>query len=207
MCPLAGGNVSRFGQTEGEPTAFFQTNHGSGSSALRNVALRNAALRNLGIASVPSHEKAGGLNRQVHACEVDRIESQADIATIAPEVGGPGRLHSTCDGGAARDQSVPLDDNGFVDDRLEGSVGAWILGGYRVLQPNREQCTGWQILGIVERKTRFGVQGTVLRCRSATLTGDWCPFPIMKGNRMLVRVSGSIATLQPGRTGATRRPY
>jgi hypothetical protein len=214
-CPLAGGNVNRFGQTEGEPTAFFEADHGGGgftlwtldlgSISLRSFSLRGMALQNTGIASVAAYEKAGGLNRQVHACQVDRIKRQPHIAAIAPEVRRLGRLHSTCDDSPARDQFVPFDHHGFVDDRLEGSVRTWILGGYRVHQPNREQGTGRQILGIVERKTRFRVRAVVLSRRSAAGTG-WRPIPVMKRNFMLVGGSGTGVTLQPGRTGATRRP-
>jgi hypothetical protein len=214
-CPLAGGDVNRFGQTESEPAAFFEADHSRGGFtlwtldlrgiSLRSFTLRGMALQNTGVASVAAYEKAGGLNRQVRACQVDRIKRQPDIAAIAPEVGGLGRLHSTCYGDATGDQFVPLDHYGFVDDRLEGAVRTWILGGYRVHQPNREQGTGWQILGIVERKTRLRVQAVVLSCRSVAGTGGR-PIPIMKRDLMRVGGSGAGITLQPGRTGATRRP-
>ena len=159
---LAGGNIGRFGQAEGEPTAFFETNRDRGSLARRRFTLRKRRLargilrlrcvrwcnitscdiplrnfpsgtlscRNLGIAGAATREKAGGLNRQADSGEMDGIQSQTDVTTVALDPGGAGGLHTTNDGSAARDQSVPLDHHRVVDDRLENSVGAGILGGY-----------------------------------------------------------------------------
>jgi hypothetical protein len=198
---LAGGDVDRFGEAEGEPMPFFEANHGSGGPGLMNFAWRSFTVGTRRTTSIPAHEEAGRLNRQIRACEVDGIQSQADIAPIALDPGSPGRLHTTCDGGAARDQPVPLDDYRFVDDGLEGSIGAWILGGYRVLQPNREQCPRRQILGIVERKSGFRARAIVLIRLGAARR---CA--VMKWDLRLIRVRGTGITLQPGGTVASRRP-
>lgn len=135
--PLRRGNVNGLCETKSQPSSLFDTNHGEIS-----VVLRIFALPDLGIAGISAHEKAGGLNRQACACEVDCVESQADIASIASDIGGPGGLHPAGDGGAARDQFIAIDFYGFVDHRLKGFFGSRVLGGNRILQSNRQQRSG-----------------------------------------------------------------
>jgi len=110
--PLAGSNIRRFGQAESEAAAFFETN------------LRHFTLPRLGVVRVPAHEKAGRLNLQICPGEVDRIKRQTDIATITPDIGGAGRLHTTGNRSAARNQLVPLDHHGLIDNGLEPGIGA-----------------------------------------------------------------------------------
>src|SRR5271165_114483 len=196
-------NIGRFGEAEGEPTAFFEANHHRGSLIWR-FAGRDFAARNLGIAGVSAHKQAGGLNRQACASQVDRIESQPYIAVIALDRGDAGGLHATANRGTARNQSISFDHHGVVNHRLERSVGAGILRGHGILQPNREQCAGRQILRFVERKTSFTVPAIHFSCRRISLTGGCACF--MKRNRILVGMKSRIVTLRPRRTSATRRP-
>jgi len=119
---LAGCNINRFGQAEGEPAPFFKRNDGGrgfarlrvtlwsgavGTATLRTRTLWTSVLLTLCLGSGdlgrrPAHEKAGGLNRQANASELDRVEGQPEVSAIASEVGGLGRLHSTCNRGTAR---------------------------------------------------------------------------------------------------------
>lgn len=116
--PLAGGNIHRFGQAEGEAAAFFEPN-------LRHFTL---PLPTWGGARVPAHEQTGRLNRQICTGEVDRIERQSDITTITPDVGGLGGLHTTRNGRAAWNQLIALDHHGVIDDRVEPGIRAGIVG-------------------------------------------------------------------------------
>jgi hypothetical protein len=119
-----GGDINGLGQTESEATSFFETNHGRGL-----LVLRSFDLRNFRFARVAANEEAGRLNWQSQAYEVDRIKSQANITAIALEVGGADALHASYDRGATGDHLVPFNDNRLVDNRLEGAVGARVLGG------------------------------------------------------------------------------
>ena len=113
---LAGRNIDRFGQAEGQPAPFFKRNDRGrgfarlrvtlwsgavGTATLRTRALLTCVLRTLCLGSVdlgrrPAHEKAGGLNGQAHASELDRFESQPEVSAIVSQVGGLSGLHSTC---------------------------------------------------------------------------------------------------------------
>ena len=131
--PLAGGNIHWFGQTEGEPTALFETNHASRMLVGRDICQTVFPLRNRAGSSISFDEKAGGLDCQVRTREVDRIKGEPDISTIVPDAGCLGGLHSSCNADASRHQLISFDYYRFVDNGLESSFRAWILSRYRGL--------------------------------------------------------------------------
>ena len=95
---LAERDVCGFGEAKSEPTAFFETNRRQGfvwrNAAVLNPALLSDTLRHKGIARIPAHEQAGGLNGQVRARELDRIQRQPNVAAaIVPDIGGASGLY------------------------------------------------------------------------------------------------------------------
>ena len=151
--PLAGGKIERFRQAEGQPTAFFKSNDRRG-----NVPHKTLTSRSLGLVGVSTHEEAGRLNWHSRSCELNRIEGQEDVTMIAL---GPSGLHASSDDGSKRNQFVPFAHNRLVDDGLEGAIRVWIVGRYGILQANRKQRAGWQILRILERKLRVRLRAFV----------------------------------------------
>src|ERR1700751_961166 len=71
-----GGYVSGFRQSKSQPPAFFQTNHGRGLTCRQRLA---------GV-------QIGGLDWNVDATDVDRGQSQADIASVGLHLGCTDRL-------------------------------------------------------------------------------------------------------------------
>src|SRR5579862_19643 len=140
--PLAGSNISRFGQTEGEPTALFETNYPSlglsrTSPSVLGVPLVILLMSQVG-RGISFHKKAGGLHWQVRTRQMDRIESKADVTMIASYIRRLHGFHSTRNTGSPRNKSVSFDDHRFVHDGLESFLCVWILRRNRVLQSNCE---------------------------------------------------------------------
>jgi len=80
---------------------------------------------------------------------------------IALEMRCPSGLHASSDDGSKGNQFVPFAHNRLVDDGFEGAIRVWIVGRYGILQANRKQRAGRQILRILERKIRFRLRAFV----------------------------------------------
>jgi len=87
---LAGGNIKWLGETKDQAAAFFEANDGGGLVCWSTSRISE-------LTGVSTHEKAGGLHWKVRAGEVDGIEGQAEISTVAFEIGGAGGLHASGD--------------------------------------------------------------------------------------------------------------
>jgi hypothetical protein len=101
------GGVSRFRQTEGETTAFFQMNH------------RGRIIAKGGLTS----EKTGRSKGKTKAAKLNRLQSEPDVASIGLDLGGAGRLHASGDASATGDERISFNYNWFHDCCFERSMG------------------------------------------------------------------------------------
>ena len=164
--PLAGGKIERLRQAEDQPAAFFKSNDRCG-----NVPRKTLTSRSLGLVGVHAHEEAGRLNWHSRSCDLNRIEGQEDVTMIALEMRCPSRLHASSDQGSKGNQLVSFAHNRLVDDGLEGAIRVWIVDRYGILQANRKQRAGWQILRLLERKFGFRGRSFLLARQGIALTG------------------------------------
>ena len=184
----AEGEIYGFGEPESETPTFFKANSG------RGLARDGFTGRRPVIDRGPAHEQAGGLDGQVRARKLDRIQSQPDVASIVPDIRSARRLDPARNRNSTRNQAVAGNHHGLVDHSIERGVGARMVGGDRILQPDREQRTGGQILRIVEWKAGPGIGVGVRRCagnlsrrRIAGMRGG--SGICLKGHLMLIGVS------------------
>lgn len=130
------GGVSRFGETKREATAFFQMNH------------RGRVIAKGGLTS----EKVRSSNGKTEAAQLNRLQSETDVASVRLDLRGAGRLHASGDAGATGDEGISLNYNWFHDCCFERSMGICAVGVNRSLKPNCDQGAGRKVLGVVKRK-------------------------------------------------------
>src|SRR5690349_18668448 len=105
------GQVNGLCEAESEAAALLQVNDGD----------RSVTTGARKVAQVAPGKEARSLDGQFPTGDIDRIEDQANVAAIARRFEGERGLHAASDGGAARNEDIPVDHQRFVHYCLEGA--------------------------------------------------------------------------------------